>query len=504
MSDAEYGNEGRGGGSRALDHLSQRSSGLAPGKRTLVEQAFAAQVQMRASESPRADHGPVHATAARGIATPGAPLPHRDTIQRVFGRHDVSSIQAHTGTEADRAARALGAEAYAAGEHVAFAGTPSLHTAAHEAAHVVQQRGGVQLKGGIGAAGDPYEQHADAVADRAVRGESAEVLLDAHAGAGGRAPGGAVQRMIYADADARTRGNALDDNSELVLQLLAVFMQRGQENVLLDILVSETNRVTVAELCKHLDTLPEIKRPEQPPVPSSPNKVAPAPRDEVGGRQSDKREVDRPATQPGKEPDKREHDDGRQLQESPSRTSQEPPTLPTIEAHMGQGVSGNLTQYNLYSGSFSTCTPIVMFNAGTRRAGLFHLPHKSLGQHEAQLLAMVQEISPTEIRICKGGYYVQPGRDSDLVAQREYDSMKKEGEKLAEFFTAKLSKHSAVTITDGQTSYGYLTLSLDHKSDLTLTKGVRSGNAFDLKDQPAPEGAQRYQRDDWTYAEPVG
>jgi hypothetical protein len=39
---------------------------------------------------------------------------------------------------------------YATGNHVAFKGAPNLHTAAHEAAHVVQQRGGVQLKGGVG------------------------------------------------------------------------------------------------------------------------------------------------------------------------------------------------------------------------------------------------------------------------------------------------------------------------------------------------------------------
>jgi hypothetical protein len=47
----------------------------------------------------------------------------------------------------------------------------------------VQQRGGVQLKGGVGQTGDAYEQHADQVADAVVRGESAEAVLDQHAGA---------------------------------------------------------------------------------------------------------------------------------------------------------------------------------------------------------------------------------------------------------------------------------------------------------------------------------
>jgi hypothetical protein len=38
----------------------------------------------------------------------------------------------------------------------------------NEAAHVVQQRGGVQLKGGAGEVGDSYERHADAMVDHLV------------------------------------------------------------------------------------------------------------------------------------------------------------------------------------------------------------------------------------------------------------------------------------------------------------------------------------------------
>jgi hypothetical protein len=51
----------------------------------------------------------------------------------------------------------MGAEAFATGDQVAFGAAPDLHTAAHEAAHVVQQRQGVQLKGGVGEVGDAYE-----------------------------------------------------------------------------------------------------------------------------------------------------------------------------------------------------------------------------------------------------------------------------------------------------------------------------------------------------------
>ena len=135
-------------------------------------------VQRKESGEPSAaDPG---AVASAGVQSASERLPHHEQIQASFGRHDVSGIRAQTGGAAAEASRGLGASAYAVGDRVGFAQSPDLHTAAHEAAHVVQQRGGVQLKGGIdGGKGDPYEQHADAVADKVVRGESAEGLLGA-------------------------------------------------------------------------------------------------------------------------------------------------------------------------------------------------------------------------------------------------------------------------------------------------------------------------------------
>lgn len=176
------------------------ASPMTPGKRTLTE---AVSVQRSASahgatptngiDSTRA----VHEAAAQGIARGSEPLPHAGAIQRLFGRHDISGIEAHVGGPAATASRAMGAEAYATGHHVAFASTPSLHTAAHEAAHVIQQRGGVQLKGGVGEVGDAYEGHADRVADLVVQGRSAESLLDQAAGGerGAQGRSGSVPAM---------------------------------------------------------------------------------------------------------------------------------------------------------------------------------------------------------------------------------------------------------------------------------------------------------------------
>ncbi len=192
-----------------LEHRARKRP-PAPGKSTLTSRlgaspasiARAVVAQLQAAESPapaavqaRGDlDGPdVHALAAQGTAGGGGTLPFLDEIQRAFGHHDVSGVRAHVGGAAAEASAAMGARAYAAGDAVAFAEAPDLHLAAHEAAHVVQQRGGVRLSDGVGRAGDEYERHADAVADAVVRGDSAQALLDgmAHRGAAG---GPAVQR----------------------------------------------------------------------------------------------------------------------------------------------------------------------------------------------------------------------------------------------------------------------------------------------------------------------
>jgi hypothetical protein len=119
----------------------------------------------------------IHAGAAAGVRTPSTSLPYLERIQASFGRHSIGDIQAHVSPPATRASRAMNAQAYASGNHVVFGARPDLRTAAHEATHIVQQRAGVQLAGGIGRVGDPYERHADDVAAAVVAGRSAEPLL---------------------------------------------------------------------------------------------------------------------------------------------------------------------------------------------------------------------------------------------------------------------------------------------------------------------------------------
>gem|GEM_PF-4826648 len=146
----------------------------------------------------------VHAHAESGVKGAGGALPQLDRVQASFGRFDVRGVKGHVGADAASACEAIGAEAYASGQDIAFRKAPSLHTVAHEAAHVVQQRAGVQLSGGVGASGDLYETHANAVADAVVRGESAEPLLAKVGGGGGGGGRATVQRQTPQDTKAGT------------------------------------------------------------------------------------------------------------------------------------------------------------------------------------------------------------------------------------------------------------------------------------------------------------
>ncbi len=120
----------------------------------------------------------VDEAAAHAVSGAAHALPFAAQIQASFGAaHDISRIKAHTDEAATRGAHAMGAHAFANGERVVFSAAPDLHTAAHEAAHVVQQRAGVEVQGGVGAVGDTHEQQADAIADRVVAGQSATDLL---------------------------------------------------------------------------------------------------------------------------------------------------------------------------------------------------------------------------------------------------------------------------------------------------------------------------------------
>lgn len=137
-------------------------------------------VQLKRREEPAFQPTTVDGAAARGLSAPATTLPHLAALEQSFGRHGqlLAQVRSYVGGAVEATARALGATAFTRGDVVGFAAPPDLRTAAHEAAHVIQQRGSISQAHGVAAADDPHERHADAVADAVVAGRSAEGLLD--------------------------------------------------------------------------------------------------------------------------------------------------------------------------------------------------------------------------------------------------------------------------------------------------------------------------------------
>lgn len=138
-------------------------------------------------------------SALEGVSGNGIALPYRDLLQKSFGTYDIYHTGAHMGGRAASAARRLSALAYTTNEQIAFQTMPDLHMAAHEAAHIVQQRVDPMLKGNTDYRAEKYERHADEVADGVVTGRSAEKIL-ASQGYRSTVPGSAkamvVQRTV--------------------------------------------------------------------------------------------------------------------------------------------------------------------------------------------------------------------------------------------------------------------------------------------------------------------
>ncbi|EDM73999.1 hypothetical protein PPSIR1_00045 [Plesiocystis pacifica SIR-1] len=140
-----------------------------------------ASLQRLADDSPRVREQ-VQDIASEGVSGPGSSYPHAARIQSAFGRHSITGMRAHMGETAKQSAQDLGARAYATQGQVAFGrASPGLFDAAHEAAHVMQQRAGV-APGGLSSPGDRWERHADTVAEAVTAGRSAESLLDSMPG----------------------------------------------------------------------------------------------------------------------------------------------------------------------------------------------------------------------------------------------------------------------------------------------------------------------------------
>lgn len=159
------------------DDLATLSAGVDPNSESA--QAQSAEIVQLAHGSPTAaDSAAIKRAAPQGFQGSSGALPHFETIQKAFGQeHDLSGVASFVGGPSKEACTTMGASAYTSGDKVAFQRSPDVKLAAHEAAHVVQQKAGAKVPGGVGKTGDAFEQNADAVAERVAAGRSAKDLL---------------------------------------------------------------------------------------------------------------------------------------------------------------------------------------------------------------------------------------------------------------------------------------------------------------------------------------
>ncbi len=130
--------------------------------------------------------------ARAGLARPAGRLPHIKALGASFGHHDVSAIKVHPDPVA---AGALGAAAYTSAGDVVTGTDLDVHAAAHEAAHVFQQRAGKGPRTGVSRADSWAEREAEAVAEEVVAGRSVEARVDSWGPQVATAPSSGVSRM---------------------------------------------------------------------------------------------------------------------------------------------------------------------------------------------------------------------------------------------------------------------------------------------------------------------
>ena len=77
--------------------------------------------------------------------------------------------------------------------------------------------------------------------------------------------------------------------------------------------------------------------------------------------------------------------------------------------YTGQGAVGNFDSYGFYTGQFSSCSPVVMYNQETHVGGLYHLPGKNGDEVGLQqewsnnILKIAEKVKPTTVKLFPSG-----------------------------------------------------------------------------------------------------
>jgi hypothetical protein len=151
---------------------------------------------------------------------------------------------------------------------------------------------------------------------------------------------------------------------------------------------------------------------------------------------------------------------------------------PVIKLYMEQGVAAPLNRVQLHSAQFSTCSPVVLFNAGTGVGGLFHFGAKALADQRSALRQICALVNPTQVTILLGG------GDMDF----KNTPFTEDQVPLRTFFQT-MCPAAAIAVSDEM--YGSITITLGAGGGVSMAKGAPPENHNTGKDpDDVPAGAQ--------------
>jgi hypothetical protein len=169
---------------------------VVPGAQAAMRQVSGPSVRLGTETTPPVPALPEETAKTVSGSGLGQPLPQdiKQTLEKNFGA-SLEKVRVHTDTAATRAAQSLSARAFTYGNHI-FLGPgekpTDLALIAHEAAHIVQQRGAPVVQRFMTDQSDAYEAEAQRASAAALRQEPFQVRE--------RTSGFRVQRLGKSDA----------------------------------------------------------------------------------------------------------------------------------------------------------------------------------------------------------------------------------------------------------------------------------------------------------------
>jgi hypothetical protein len=179
---------------------------------------------------------------------------------------------------------------------------------------------------------------------------------------------------------------------------------------------------------------------------------------------------------------------------------------PVVKCTMGQGITGYLDRVVLASDRFSSCSPIILYNAKTRFAGLFHFYAKGLAKQKDSLLALYDRVRPTVIylsdRSVRFEWQTQISHDHEDQQEFFEEKCAFEGEfimlaRRGDSYAATLDDAGEVVVTDSS----LLSIHLDYTYDKPEWAAKSSLSSSEL--ETSIEGVELFGKNLWPGGKPL-